>query len=431
MAKFVYPIVENYCSDWTLRDAIREMIANGLDAEIEKSAPCTIRHAKETITIVNKGTRLDVSAFYFGGSSKHTDTRLIGQYGEGLKLALLVFARLGVDARIINDNESWSVGFEKDQNGVDCFHIYTRALKNPTGEVRVEIPGVDNDAWDLIERMFLRLRPPENTIPTSHGTILLDPDHVGTRYAKGVFIDRQPGSTFGYDFKTLNVGRDRRSHKAAEAMQRISWMWEEAVQKGNTVERIYLAMENSAEEFSMVQYYATSDFVSRMVAHFHELHGDDAYPVLSTAEGLQLEHLGLRPVTLPRNLVEFLRKGLPTIPDLVFARARSVTRRYRADELTDDERAVLGAVLDMRRTLGIAVTPDVVDFKEPSIEGTYQEGEVRLARKVLGRFGKALGVFLHEAAHAQGADAEKSHLDAIHEHMEAAFDVLYKNAKGA
>lgn len=429
MAVIKYPITETYVRDWTLRDAIREIISNGFDAEIQKGAACVVRHLKETVTVTNRDAKLDVSALYFGGTSKTEDSRLIGQYGEGLKLALLVFARLGVDVKVTNDDERWTVGFEPDDNGVDAFRITTRKV-NPTGEVRVEIPGVSNDEWDMIERMFLRLRTPENTIPTSAGTILLDLDHAGSRFAKGVFIDRQTNTSFGYDFKDLNIGRDRRSYRPHDAAQRISRMWEEATQRPESTQRLYNAMLHASEEFSLLQYYATGEFVERLVAHFRALNSEDAYPVASTGEGIQLEHLGLKPVPLPRDLVAILCKGLPSVDAIAAERARNVTRRFNAPDLTAEEYAVLTDVMAVGRAIGIKLLPDVVEFREPAIEGTYQEGEVRLARKTLAKFGKALGVYIHEAAHAEGTDAEKGHVDAIHRYMEAAFDVLRQRAAG-
>lgn len=429
MPIFKYPIVETYIRDWTLRDAIREIIANGFDAEVEKGAPCTVRHLKETITVVNTGTKLDPSALYFGGGSKQ-DTRLIGQYGEGLKLALLVFARLGIDVKITNDDERWTVGFEPDDNNITAFRITTRALSKATGEFRVEIPGVSNDAWDEVERMFLRLREPENTIVTNAGTILLDLDHAGSRYAKGVFIDRPPGGSFGYDFKDLNVGRDRRSYRAGDAMLRISQMWDEATQRPEVTHKVYNALSNAGSEFVSLIYYATNDLVARLVARFKELNGEDAYPVGSTGAGVQMEHLGLRPVPLTRDFAELLQKGFPSVAELAAARARGVVHRFTLPQLTVAEQGVLRDVMAVGAAIGIKPLPDVVEFREPAIEGTYAEGEVRLARKTLATFGKALGVYIHAAAHAAGADAEKGHVDAIHRYMEDAFDVLRQRAAG-
>lgn len=426
MAVFKYPIVETYVRDWTLRDAIREIVSNAFDAEIEKGAPATVRHLKDTLTVINRGARLDVKALYFGGTSKN-DSRLIGQYGEGLKLALLVFARHGVDVRVTNDDERWIVGFEPDDNGVPAFRITTRKV-SPTGEVRVDVPGVTDDEWDLASRMFLRLRPPAEAIPTSAGRILLDLDHAGAQYAKGVFVASQPGGSFGYDFNDLNVGRDRKSYRPADAAHQIARMWEEATQRPEATPKIYNALVNGGKEFGMVQYYVTSELVARLVARFRELNGESAYPVGSTGEGVQLEHLGMTPVPMPHDFARILQKGLPTVPQIANERARNVTARYTLGALTTEEAQVLRDVMRVGREIGIELLPDVVEFREPGIEGTYSDGQVRLARKVLASFGKALGVFIHEAAHAAGADAEKSHVDQIHAYMEAAFDVLRQRA---
>lgn len=425
-----YMVAEEYVHDWTLFDAIREVIANGLDAEIEYGTPCVIRYDKETIYIENRGAKIDVKGLYFGGTTKRNARGgTVGQYGEGLKLALLVFARQKLEVRVINDDETWVPSIDKDENGVNSFTITTRSVK-PKGMVCVEIPGIGDDAWFQIQQLFLRLMAPVSTIETPHGTILLDPEYRGRRYNKGVYVDQVAGSRFGYNFQTLNVGRDRRSYRQDAATELIGKMWAAASADADNANLCYQAFNLGSPELSGVEYHYLPDFAERLLLVFRQKHGEDAYPVSSAGEGVQLEHTSLKPVTVPSGLCTLLRQPLKSIDAILAEDSRKVTRTYEAADLTSEERGVLRGILLIGEQLGIEAHPSIVDFKGGHLEGKAGGGQIYLARETLKTFGKALGVYIHEAAHLDGSrDGSHQHVDNIHVLMEEAFTILWQMGK--
>ena len=88
----------DYCSTWTLADAQRELFQNALDAGLQKySSNC----------LVNKGS-LPVAAFIMGYSSKRDDSSSLGQFGEGLKLAMLVYEREGQPIFVRSNGRTWT-----------------------------------------------------------------------------------------------------------------------------------------------------------------------------------------------------------------------------------------------------------------------------------------------------------------------------------
>jgi hypothetical protein len=131
MPKFQYMVTEDYVRDWTPKHALREVIANGVDAEIQANAPLHVVHdpRKDILRVINDRAKLDIKALYFGGTTKVGDTRLVGQYGEGLKLALLVFARNDIGVKIYNNDEVWTASLEPDANGIKVLTIHTRKAK--------------------------------------------------------------------------------------------------------------------------------------------------------------------------------------------------------------------------------------------------------------------------------------------------------------
>jgi hypothetical protein len=230
MPKISYMVTDEYVRDWKRIHALREIISNGIDAEIEKRATLNVRHDSRTqkLYVRNDRTKLDVKALYFGGTTKADDDRLVGQYGEGLKLAMLVLAREKVPLRIHNCDEDWDVKIEPDERGVKVLTLYTRRSRNPDDCVEVEIGDVNNDLWYEARSMFLRLAPPLESFDTSYGQILPEVDQVGKVYVKGVLVGEFPKSAFGYNFRDLDVGRDRVSFDQSSAQTRIARMWEEA-----------------------------------------------------------------------------------------------------------------------------------------------------------------------------------------------------------
>jgi hypothetical protein len=414
MPKFQYMVTEEYVRDWRVQHALREILANGVDAEIEMSAPLHVNHnpAKKVLLIKNDRAKLDIKALYFGGTSKAGSDRTIGQYGEGLKLALLVLARNGIPVKVHNDDEDWKATIEPDSNGIRVLTIHTRKAATPTGAVEVEVSGVDFDLWSEVRDMFLRLLPPQKTLKTNYGTILFDPDRVGKYYVRGVFISAQPRAAFGYDFANLTVGRDRVSFNSADAEQTIADMWDEAVTRAEEVARpLFEALRSDAQDLSGFSWLSRPGISERLVKLFKEEYGDDAYPITGTAEGLPMEHLGLQGVILPRPLVACLRRVMPAVDVIQRERAREVQERFDLGALSDMERTNFLSALDLIKEVGVDLRERcvVVQFADDKILGLHHGTEIQIARSVLRDWGETLTTLLHEAAHDIGVDGSFNH----------------------
>ena len=98
----VLTIESSYCDNWTIRDAIREIIQNGLDTGTKVSIiPCNT-DGKEKWEISDRGAGVKLSDFIIGRSSKRGNGSVIGQFGEGLKIGCLVLAREGRQVSILS-----------------------------------------------------------------------------------------------------------------------------------------------------------------------------------------------------------------------------------------------------------------------------------------------------------------------------------------
>lgn len=429
MAKHVYPISENYVSDWTAAHAIRELVANGLDAETELGAAFTATHKDDVLTLVNKGIKLDPRALYLGESTKRGGSNTIGQYGEGLKLALLVLARQGYSVTIRNGtSETWKATIEPDKNGVRVLVVHVVKANRQSDNLEVEVSGVSEELWTELRSWFLKLQPPATVHQTAAGELLDDPDYMGRIYVRGVYTTKRQGYDFGYNFKNLDTGRDRRIPNSWTLDAAIADMWNEVARRDDAAMqgRLYKAFKNESAEKDVFQYTNPLQLVEKLVAEFVAEYGEKAVPVTGISEGSELAHLGHVAVPLPPRLVYLLRQKMKSVEQVKQEYTQSVKTRWTLEDLTQEERNVVKSVLIV---LG-GLVPDcetrlnIVTFAMNEVDGLHKDQDVLLARHVLKDFGHALIVAIHEFAHDKGPDGSAEHVGAIQDLTAKVFNQL-------
>ncbi|MHB0858819.1 MAG: hypothetical protein ACYC5M_14785 [Anaerolineae bacterium] len=91
-------ISPQYVSNWSLEMALREVLQNYLDTRQQFHCPGSLTWRKGQLIVEDQGPGLALRHLLLGLSEKGEGA--IGQFGEGLKLALLVLAREGVPVEI-------------------------------------------------------------------------------------------------------------------------------------------------------------------------------------------------------------------------------------------------------------------------------------------------------------------------------------------
>ncbi|RDH26149.1 hypothetical protein BDQ94DRAFT_176607 [Aspergillus welwitschiae] len=208
----------------------------------------------------NLGTTLGENCLELGHSTKTGDDgRLAGGHGEGLKLAALVLSRHGHHVRISTNGCHWTFNF----NGSKKSNFYCRIAPSkakreaaPSGppaeaakltasvweDVCVTIDGTskgqrlaytDFCAW--VQRT-VDLHPSVHRIRTTAGELLLNPEHQGQVYLKGIRVNHQSLDTrafhCGYVLAHGRVDRDRqRLVDPLQARESIHAIWQEAIHK--------------------------------------------------------------------------------------------------------------------------------------------------------------------------------------------------------
>lgn len=182
-----YPISSNYVKSWSVKDAVRELLQNAMDSgewRVEGSA------------LVNKGA-LKPEHFLLGCSEK-SSSDAIGQFGEGLKLALLVLARNGYEVNIVSGNS--------------CYIASMRESTTWPGQQVLCIDqeqGEDHDPGYTSISTYPELHWQEDLLPDPEDyRILWDTPKL---YVKGLYVCDLAHFKHGYNFNPgyIKLGRDR------------------------------------------------------------------------------------------------------------------------------------------------------------------------------------------------------------------------------
>ncbi len=215
MKEYELTISPNYVSNWGVREAIRELLQNAVDANIcGYSKIIEYDNDIQTLKIKNKGAKLPASSLILGCSSKGNNDNLTGQFGEGFKLALVVLIRKGYGVNIINSDELWVPKFEfSDKFQSQVLTITVKDTKD-IGYLSFEIQGITQDVYnDLLDYFPCIDDNYGETIKSDNGYILLDDRFAGKMYVEGLYIQSDSNFKYGYNFNAnvVDLDRDRRA----------------------------------------------------------------------------------------------------------------------------------------------------------------------------------------------------------------------------
>lgn len=159
MAIAELPITREYLPGWKTWEGLREVIQNALDEEVQNDHEAKVYYCEETstVTVENQGSTLDPKAFLFGHTTKASDSRTIGQYGEGLKLGVLALVREGYDVRIAVGADAWQSRFLNSRKygaTILAFDIDKDVFPENT-DVTVTVTGVSAAQYFAAIKRFL------------------------------------------------------------------------------------------------------------------------------------------------------------------------------------------------------------------------------------------------------------------------------------
>jgi hypothetical protein len=218
-------LARNYVSSWSTVDAVRELIANALD----EGDPYIDTIGDDEIIIETETGKIPIEYLLMGSGSKTEGTDTIGQFNEGLKLALLIIARNDLPHVILNGDEQWEVYIAKSNTfGIDCLHIdiTENTYNSDTDKVRFEISGLRSVLGD-IKSKNLCFQEDLDVISTDNGDIIKNDHLKGQIFCGGVWVCEDLSFDYGYNFTTdvLKLDRDRRKVSTFDLAWQTKELW--------------------------------------------------------------------------------------------------------------------------------------------------------------------------------------------------------------
>ncbi|MDF2880262.1 MAG: hypothetical protein K0R54_819 [Clostridiaceae bacterium] len=200
--KIIFPISEGYVGQWTRKDAIKEFLANSLDAGDKISVTCS----DGKVRISDNGVGIAKKHFVFGVSEKN-DTA-IGKWGEGMKIACLVLARTQSPVKIETVGYTYEAKLEKnDDFGMKLLVVYyTKNLR--TKGTSIVFNATEKEIEEA-KGMFIQFKGVRNK---KISTDIMDVyfENPGVVYSNGLETTKI-NALFSYNIKNKEIvsSRDR------------------------------------------------------------------------------------------------------------------------------------------------------------------------------------------------------------------------------
>lgn len=242
------PMSADYVRHWGLAEAVRELLQNYIDSPESGS----LTWGLDSLAITNNDITIPSSSLVLGGTSKADDDKMIGAFGEGFKLALLVLVRLGYGVKVLNGNVLWSPYMKLcDHFGAEILHIDETSEESGLRNLSFVIDGLNEVDREVITQSCLLLQKPDSdAIDTNMGQIL--PSRAGELFVGGLYIC-DTGFTFGYNFKPqyMKLERDRQTVADWDLKVATKDIWYATEQW----DRIAAMMRDKVEDVALAQFY--------------------------------------------------------------------------------------------------------------------------------------------------------------------------------
>jgi hypothetical protein len=404
---------------WGVREAMREIISNALDGETRHAElgqgqmSLTYEERTRTVAVRNKGVTVPTKALLMGTSESRGDDRTIGQFGEGLPMALLVLARESYGVEIDNGAERWTPSIERSGtfSGEPVLVVKTRKLRVDREAFEVRVCGISPDLWAEVKLLFLKLDPDlddsmvlaERPGASISPSILLQSRYIGRVYNKGVFVTKRDDLLFGYDL-TSDLNRDRSMIDEYTLKDRLAKLLSTVVAThidrfSSLLVSAMLESENALElRDSYSDLYYNNAVKTNVTESFVRKHGPDAIPVDSEDEADRARKLGRRPVRTRGVLTTILQETLGSVSAMESKTSREVMRTWEMSELTGPERYHLEVARVLLRSVepNANLTVQVVTFQGEKEATVLDSGDkkILIAKRELLKFEE---LFLHLA----------------------------------
>lgn len=395
-----YPLSPKYIPTWTIGEALRELIANALDTGTRTRFEWSDGHA-----VIDDEADGIPQAFWVIGEGNHG---AIGQFGEGLKMAMLVLARERRD--VIVETVGYSVRPGLGQSEVYASEVlvldYAPNERSKGTSIKV---SCTKEEFDGARSRFLKLE----SQPLLHAGlgILGTP---GRLYVNGVYV-QQINALWGYNVTDKALANRDRSVLDMTGVQRhvggILVMLNKLPLITQLVDKAaHLGSGKSLVEMDLT-FHPQQRYAGLWRKAFRGLFGEKACLPSYGAFDRNAEGLGWRVMhELPYGVRYAL--GSAGVPDsqTVLKGLRRQKFAWPKDSLGENEQMVFARAKAIARDLvpdadviGTNVVEEFpTDDQNCHTEGLYRNRTVYVRRTCLKSLARTAGVLIHERLHGKG-----------------------------
>ena len=310
MKKYKLTIQPEYCHDWSVADAIREVIQNNLDSP----SAFVWDAGLDYMTFTSKNVQLPQSTLLLGNTSKRDDRSNAGGKGEGYKLAMMILVREGVGIEIRNGNKLWIPTIEWDHDfEANMLVVNETDLANNT-DLTFFIKDIDQDTIDTVVHNCLYLRDQEslgNYATAKCGSRIFF-DVEGKLYVGGLFVC-ETNLSYSYDLhpSKIKLNRDRKQVSGWDLQGVTASLLKEVAEPKRIVE----AAQKDVADVHHMQYSWSVGSIPSEVADeaynvFKLAYGEDAVVAESYLEMVSLQEQGfVKPVVVNDSFARLIRSS--------------------------------------------------------------------------------------------------------------------------
>jgi hypothetical protein len=245
----LYPLslFPNYCSDWTVEDAIRELLQNALDSSNEFS----FTQGVYSLSISNKDSQLFPRDLLLGVTGKADEEGSVGGYGEGFKVALLILLREGIEVSIFNRELLWKPVWDNSELfGTSVLAISETPLGYDSGGLTFTIEGLTEKSIEIIKSRCLYIQDPKEYVLEDDKCRVFQED-VSRLFVGGLYVS-DTTLQYSYDFhpSQLKLNRDRKSVSGWDLNVATARLW---ASKGEAETVASMLLEDS-EDVQKLEY---------------------------------------------------------------------------------------------------------------------------------------------------------------------------------
>jgi hypothetical protein len=411
MPEIVYPMSLDYVNHWGPWEVVREIATNALDVDPNFSLEL---NGDGALVVKSQGGDLAIRHLLFGVSEK-ADENAIGEFGEGLKLALLVLTRMGLQAHIYSGGRHlWNELCELE--GEQVFKIVWESFKD-TGTTVVGIP---HWPYETYEERFLRPGDPRIVHADRFGRYILEEESPSI-YVKGVWV--QGGKsysahyTFGYNLVGVEMNRDRGVVDAWRGNQEVGRIWT-SVTDEELLTRFWQAVKDGQGEKDCSMHNMPIQGQASMRRALRVVYGRDAVVRTEDSYAREASYRGAEVVSRH----ELGGAGLADLAaDLLGTDAEHVKQMEGKEKIyTPDkklgERELTNIRVLRRLSKRVGAQGKVLAYiLPPDVNGECSGNDIRISVGRLSIIREAVSTWLHEVAHAEYGtpDATAEHVSAV------------------